>query len=866
MPRVSRTKTRRPASGRAQDSLDLLFSISRELAAQLDLRELLQHILQLTLESTGAPSGSILVIGERGTVTEGALAYEGRVHDHTADQLNDTYERGLAGWVVEHRQPALVARTSEDSRWLRRPGQPGDVDTRSAVCVPLSTGDRVVGVLTLVHPEPAFFTDDTLSILTIIADQAAIAVQNARLFAAEQERRRFAATLQEIARVINSALDPNQVFPQVLQQLERLVQYDSASIMVVEDDRLRLVAARGFADNDGILGHTLPVDERLLTGTVLKTRQPMVVANVQGHAGWVLADGLAESTQIRGWIGVPLIVREHAVGVLNVDSHRAGAYRQADVEVVAAFADVAATAVANATLFAESQRQVRALAALSETARVVTASLNLDEVLERILAQTLQTLNVEAASLAILDEATDELQFRVARGEHAGALQGMRMPRGQGITGWVVEHGELAVVADVDSDARFERDVDARSGFRTRAMAVAPIRVQERTIGALEAINPVRGEFVPEQAELLMGIAGLAGSAIAHAQLFAETQSARQLYSGLFEDSVDPILISDLEGGITGANQRAETFLGTSRDRLEGSPVEQLVRVEGKQLAQEWNGMAAGEEIGANGEVRHADGRMLPVEVHVRRVDIGRQPFLQWILRDVSERQALDELRADLTSMIFHDLRSPLGNVISSLEVLHASLPAEDEALQSVLGIALRSSRRLSRLVESLLDLGQLEAGKAVLHKAPAAIGTLIVEAVEEVLPVAEAKGHLLQFAFAPGDLPQINMDADMIRRVLINLLENAIKYTRSGGRIIVSARPQPAQVLISVADTGPGIPAAEHQRIFEKFSRIQEDGRPKGLGLGLAFCRLAIDAHNGRIWVESQEGQGSTFLFTLPV
>jgi signal transduction histidine kinase len=131
---------------------------------------------------------------------------------------------------------------------------------------------------------------------------------------------------------------------------------------------------------------------------------------------------------------------------------------------------------------------------------------------------------------------------------------------------------------------------------------------------------------------------------------------------------------------------------------------------------------------------------------------------------------------------------------------------------------------------------------------------------------VAEAKGHLLQFAFAPGDLPQINMDADMIRRVLINLLENAIKYTRSGGRIIVSARPQPAQVLISVADTGPGIPAAEHQRIFEKFSRIQEDGRPKGLGLGLAFCRLAIDAHNGRIWVESQEGQGSTFLFTLPV
>lgn len=863
---MSGTKAKRRASGRAQDSLDLLFSISHELAAQLDLRQLLQRILQLTLESTGAPSGSILVIGERGGVTEGALAYEGQVHDHTADQLNDTYERGLAGWVVEHRQPALVASTLEDVRWLRRPGQEGDGDSRSAVCVPLITRDHVVGVLTLVHPEPGFFTDETLSILTIIADQAAIAVQNARLFAAEQERSRFASTLQEIARVINSALDPNLVFPQVLQQLERLVRYDSASIMVVDGDRLRLVAARGFEDSEGILGRTLPVDERLLTGNVLKTRQSMVVENVQGHPGWVLADGLAQSTQIRGWIGAPLIVREHAVGVLNVDSHRPAAYGRDEVDVVSAFADVAATAVANATLFAESQRQVRALAALSETARVVTASLNLDEVLERILNQTILTLNVETASLAILDEATDELEFRVARGEQAGAVQGMRMARGRGITGWVVEHGELAVVAEVDGDVRFDPQADARSGFRTRAMAVAPIRVQDRTIGALEAINPVHGEFVPEQAELLMGIAGLAGSAIAHAQLFEETQAARQLYSGLFEDSVDPILISDLQGGITGANQRAEAFLGTTRASLEGSPVEQLVLADGKRLAQDWNGLAAGEEISANGQVRHADGRMLPVEVHVRRVDIGRQPFLQWILRDVSERQALDELRTDLTSMIFHDLRSPLGNVISSLEVLHASLPADDEALQSVLGIALRSGRRLSRLVESLLDLGQLESGKAVLHKAPGAIGTIIVEAVEEILPVAEAKGHLLQFAFAPGDLPQINMDADMIRRVLINLLENAIKYTRSGGRVTISARPQEAQVLISVADTGPGIPASEQQHIFDKFSRIQEEGRPKGLGLGLAFCRLAVEAHNGRIWVESQEGQGSTFHFTLPV
>jgi len=130
---------------------------------------------------------------------------------------------------------------------------------------------------------------------------------------------------------------------------------------------------------------------------------------------------------------------------------------------------------------------------------------------------------------------------------------------------------------------------------------------------------------------------------------------------------------------------------------------------------------------------------------------------------------------------------------------------------------------------------------------------------------VAENKGHALHFRL-PADLPQVEMDVDMIRRVLINLLENAIKYTRTGGQITASARRSKGEITVSVADTGPGIPAREQQHIFDKFTRIQGEGRAKGLGLGLAFCRLAIEAHGGRLWVESEEGKGSTFSFSLPV
>jgi PAS domain S-box-containing protein len=855
------TATKRPPA-RERASLELLIRISQELAAQLDLRQLLQRILQLTLESIDAPSGSILVLDEKGEVTEGALALGGKVHDHTASQLADTFERGLAGWVVEHREPVLIPSTRDDKRWLVKEEE-GSKESRSAACVPLVTRERVVGVLTLVHPQVGRFSSDDLALLKAIADQAGIAVENARLFAGEQERRRFASTLREIAQTVNSTLDPAQVFTEVLVQLKRVIDYDSASIFLLEDARLRLVAARGF---DQAASVVIPFDPRVLIGRVLSTRRPLVVADVQQDAGWVRTDQVPESRDIHGWIGAPLVVRDRGVGVLSVDSHRPGAYGAEEVDVVLAFADHAATAVANAQLFDEAQRRVQAMVALAETARVVTASLNLDEVLQRILEQTWQSMRLEAASLALVIPASGELEFRAARGKGAESVIGIRMKAGQGLVGWVIEHGEPAVVADTGGDPRFSPEVDRRIGFATRAVACAPIRVQEATIGALEAINPQRGDFPSDQIELLTGIAGLAGTAIAHAQLFADTQAARQRYASLFQDSIDSILISDLASTITEANHSAEEFLGYAREELLGRSVLSLhVPDNPDRLPQDLSSLTSGQTLSYNGRATHRLGNPLPIEVYIKRIDIGSLPFLQWILRDISERQALDELRADLTSMIFHDLRSPLGNIISSLEVLQTTLPKEDEAPRSVLSIALRSSRRLLRLVESLLDLGRLEAGQAVLHKTPSSLGALIVEAVEEVLPIAEAKGHVVRFELAQ-DLPQVEMDVDMIRRVVINLLENAIKYTRSEGQITISARKDADQVIVGVQDTGPGIAPRDHGRIFERFARLHRGDSAKGLGLGLAFCRLAVEAHGGGISVDSDIGRGATFSFTLPL
>jgi PAS domain S-box-containing protein len=686
-----------PTTARALASLELLYAIGRELAGHLDLRELLQRVLDRTLESVGAASGSILVLDEDGQVIEGALAYDGKVHDHTAERLAATYEQGLAGWVVKNRKSALIRSTLDDPRWLRRPLEEGDGDSRSAMSAPLEARDRIVGVITLVHPQAGHFSEEDMTLLQAIADQASIAVENARLFDA-------------------------------------------------------------------------------------------------------------------------------------------------------------------------SQRQLQATQALAEAARAVTATLNLDEVLERILSETMRSLQSEAASLALLTDASGGLQFRHALGMGSERVRGLRLQKGQGIAGWVAEHGEALVVPNVHADPRFF-GFDQELQAQTRTIAAAPIRMQKRIIGVLEAINPQAGQFSSVHLELLDGIAGLAGTAIAHAQLFSETQAARLRYAGLFEDSVDPILISDLKGRITDANHRAESFLGYSSAELLGESMLDLHEPDPKRLPQDLGRLEVGQTVSYESVAKGRREDPLPVEVYVKRLDLEKKPFLQWILRDISERQALDELRADLTSMIFHDLRSPLGNVLSSLEVLQSSIPQDDEALQSVLAISLRSGRRLSRLIEQLLDLEQLETGQAVLYKGPGSIPALIVEAVEEIHPIAEGKGHVLNFALPSADLPQVQMDADMIRRVLINLLENAVKYSRPGtGKITVSAQKGEGVITVSVSDNGPGIAPRYQEHIFDKFARIHQKDRPKGLGLGLAFCRLAVEAHGGKIWVDSDVGKGATFSFTLPV
>ncbi len=225
-----------------------------------------------------------------------------------------------------------------------------------------------------------------------------------------------------------------------------------------------------------------------------------------------------------------------------------------------------------------------------------------------------------------------------------------------------------------------------------------------------------------------------------------------------------------------------------------------------------------------------------------------------------------EALRRDLSAMIYHDLRSPLQNIATSLSGLNRVLAnTERNISHDLIDLAMRSTQQITRMIKGLLDLERLENGRAVLNQRATSAADLLRDAVELVRPNLTYADQSVTLDVQP-DLPALVIDIDMIQRVVVNLLENATKHTPNGGKITVSARQdENNRVLIAVEDTGTGIPPGLRDRVFDKFFRVRYQNAPTGFGLGLAFCRLAVEAHGGRIWVDSEPDHGSTFAFTVP-
>lgn len=234
--------------------------------------------------------------------------------------------------------------------------------------------------------------------------------------------------------------------------------------------------------------------------------------------------------------------------------------------------------------------------------------------------------------------------------------------------------------------------------------------------------------------------------------------------------------------------------------------------------------------------------------------------------RKNNELIELQKIKEDLTSMIVHDLKGPLGEIMSNLDLLTyiQNLSTEDK---EVLDTAIQGCENLLGMVMNLLDISKMEEGRMKLNREQFNIGELIKTKIDKMKVLAAQKEVKLKASLTDNDIT-ITADKEIIERIIANLINNAISYSFPGREIEVKAGKEGVFLKVSVKDEGKGIPKDFHDKIFEKFSQRIEDGirRRSSTGLGLTFCKMAVEAHGGKIWVESEEGKGSTFFFTIPI
>jgi PAS domain S-box-containing protein len=680
---------------RVESLLQLLIRINHDVAGALDLRTVLQRLIMAALEHVGGERASIIVVDDTGTPVDGTIVYGTNLHEHTTRQLRETLDRGLAGWVIHNRRAALVPDTSMDERWLRRPDDGAEQSgPKSAVCVPLIARGRMVGALTIVHSHPGSFGPEHLQLAAAIADQASIAVLDARLYS-------------------------------------------------------------------------------------------------------------------------------------------------------------------------ESTRQARIMTALAEGAASFGSSLDTQDVWERVLGRTLEALLVETAALGLVDEASGQVVFRAAAGQNAIHVIGHKTRPDRGAIGEALVGGRAVLIGNALTDARYAES-DRLPGVEARTLMLAPIQTRGATLGVLVAINPVAGRFDTEAATVLHGLAGLAAATIYNARLYDQLQRARQHYRELFESSMDMVFVTDWEGRITETNRQATIVTGLDDERLRVMNISQLHQIDRDQLGRGFEALRRQGEARYESTLQTAEGGSVTVAVHAKSMEFADGECILWTLHDLTEHKQLEELREGVTAMIYHDLRSPLSNLISSLDLLEGMIRTDTDA-KSTLDLAAHSARRMNRLLTSLLDMNRLEAGVAVAARSEHKPEEIVRSAVHDAEGTARARQHTLRVVIE-GQLPTIRVDGDMIGRVLINLLENAIKFSNGGSEVEIGARSEARAVEFWVQDQGPGIPAAEQERIFEKFTRLSTGTASEGMGLGLRFCQMAVRAHKGGIRVESAVGRGSRFIVTLPL
>lgn len=415
-----------------------------------------------------------------------------------------------------------------------------------------------------------------------------------------------------------------------------------------------------------------------------------------------------------------------------------------------------------------------------------------------------------------------------------------------------------------------------------RALVAAPLSTGARALGALIMASTKPGTFDTADQRIWAALAGQVAVAVENVQLYDELRRAKRHVDAIIEHMADGLIVLDRGHRVVSVNPAAEEMLGLRAAEVAGwSPAsgasdprfEPLLRICQPHLPDteclRHPALLDAEEPAAPPEVvvDTPQPRVLRVlSSPIEDADEGEIGEIR-LLHDVTREHELEQMQRDFISTVSHELRTPLFSIKGFVELILKGKVPDPQVQREFLGRVIDQANHLSAIVSDLLDTSRLESGSMELSRTMLNLAEVASEVVRRLESVASDRDVTIEFQAAPG-LPPVSGDARRLAQVVTNLVGNAIKFSPPGGTVQVRCQAQAGEVTLSVADQGPGIPPEAIPRLFSKFYQVDSSAtrRAGGTGLGLYISRRIIEAHGGRIAVESQLGRGSVFWFSIPL
>ena len=579
-------------------------------------------------------------------------------------------------------------------------------------------------------------------------------------------------------------------------------------------------------------------------------------------------------------VDVPLRVDDRTIGVLVVESEDAEAFSGADFKVLTAVADFAALAIGRARLLVSARRRADEQQALLDTMADLSGELELSKLLHAVLGRAVALLGVTGGELAIFEEETRQLHVVASAGISRDST-GTRLALGEGAMGKVAVSHEPLIIPNYDQwSGRSTKYSDVRD--TVQAVMVAPLLIGQRLVGAIASVHadPTRN-FGPDDLRLLQLFAPQAAIAIENARLYTDAKRQREYFAAVVANSPVAIVTLDLEGRITAFNPAFQTLFGYSLEEAVGRNIDSILNDE-RTLAEAnaYTAQATTETAKGIGKRKRRDGTLIDVELAGVPVKVdGRNVGIMALYHDVtdllkakSEAESANQAKSRFLANMSHELRTPLNAIIGYSEMLKEDAEERGHGEQASDLEKIRSSgRHLLALINDVLDLSKIEAGKMELYLETFDVHHLVEEVQTTIRPLIAQNGNSLEVTVAP-EVGPLRADLTKVRQMLLNLLSNATKFTDKGAIHLDVTRAGAARgpghdLLFRVRDQGIGMTPEQQGRLFEAFQQAEASTTRRfgGTGLGLAITRRFCEMMGGRITVESTPGVGSTFALRLP-